>query len=144
LVQEYEIELFKLDNATYRVLKHVNRKSFIDKIANDPKRNHERKLMFSQLNRLGSNGIDWALRADILKRIKDNGGALPLYELRCLPGLGRIMVYLHNGSNHRTPVLLFEFTAHKASKSVGGMREETLLKGQQLAAKAKALMESAA
>ena len=125
----------------FPILKRVGCGSFMDELEADSKRSSHYHRIYRELYRVASMGLDWALESKTIKLLKQSHGGIPLYELRCLPGTTRVMIYLHPSKPSQLVVLLFCFTGHKASKSTGGIRKRDLKKGQRLAKIAKKLME---
>lgn len=137
----YEIASYEVECYEFPILKRVGFDSFMDELETDSKRSSHYHRIYRELYRVASMGLDWALESKAIKMLKQSHGGIPLYELRCLPGTTRVMIYLHSGKPSQLVVLLFDFKGHKASKSIGGIRKQDLEKGQRLAKIAKRLME---
>ena len=138
--QPYVIERIQVKGLAFYVLKKTGVDSFIEKMANSPKKRNDLRLILKQLERIEKAGLDWAFSSETLKPLKSSGSP-PVHELRCMPQTNRVMTYLHRKGEETILVLLFDFEGHKASKSMGGINNETLAKGHRLAEIAKELLE---
>jgi|GEM_PF-1892460 hypothetical protein len=124
-----EVIVIKRKNATA---------TFLDEIAQDSRREHEAALITRATVRLLLNGADWGMASQTLKLLKGRTD-VALYELRVKATVYRVMVYLHNDLV-RTPVLLCAFKGHRSTKG-GGIREQDMQRGLELAKIARNLME---
>lgn len=114
--------------------------TFIDDLVEDPKRLDEAKALKKSLIRIAENGLPWALESETLKILKTGTPGLLVAEVRVHRKTYRIMAYAHNTQSGPL-VLLFPFKGH-VRQSSGGIPEQTLKRGIELARIAKELLEN--
>ena len=103
----YEIVSFTLSaEASMNVLSSSGRPSFMDDLADDPKKRQRAVLIARAAEKVARNGIGWARSSKTLKPIT---ARLSVFELRVPGKTIRVMTYLHDGVE---PIYLFDFDGH--------------------------------
>lgn len=136
----YVLVRHRLDEATsVLVLCEDGRQSFLDTLQGDIRRRNEASALRSKAIRLVNAPMQARIETGLIKRLHGVTGDVALFELRVKANVYRIMTYIHKDSK-RTPVLLFDFRAHRVRAS-GGIPKKEIEKGVRLARIARDLMD---
>lgn len=137
---DYELVSQKLnDKVSALVLNPIGREdTFLDVMSADPKRREEAALIRRSLVRIYENGLDYAVDAGLLKRLKGTKD-IALFEVKAKRTVFRVMSYAA-GKPEALIVLLFDFKGHQ-QRSSGGIPHATMTKALELARIAKQLIE---
>jgi hypothetical protein len=115
----YEIVSFKLsEGVSMDILVSTGRKTFMEKLAGNPKDQNRAAVIAKTADRVGRNGISWAKASKTLKAIT---ATVSVFELRVPGKVIRVMTYVHDGE---TPVYLFDFDGHQGK---GGKIPQSLI-----------------
>ena len=142
MAEEYEIVECPIgDERQMLVLARRDKETFISELASNGKTRGKAASITKSVKRLLEYGQEWGFASEVLKGpLSGTHGDILIYEVRCGGRTTvRVMTYRHDDPEH-TLIFLFEFEAHKASKSVGGISSSDLEKGERLAAIARRLM----
>lgn len=115
----YEIVSFALsEDTSMDILVAAGRKTFMEKLAGNPKDQDRAALIARTVDRVGRNGIPWAKESKTLKTIT---ATVSVFELRVPGKVIRVMTYLHD---ERAPIYLFDFDGHQGK---GGKIPQSLI-----------------